>query len=64
MDVAACRLENGAHEGDSRALAVGARHVNHRGEVVLRPSEIVKQPFDPVETEIDQLVGVKIKDAP
>ena len=32
------RLGDGAQEGDGGALAVGARHVDHRRQAVMRPA--------------------------
>ena len=39
----ACRLEHRPHEGDGRALAVGAGHMDHRRQLALRVIERFEQ---------------------
>src|SRR3546814_12532860 len=51
----ACRLQHGAQEGDQRALALGARDVNDRGQASLRVAEAIKQPLDAATREVDAL---------
>ncbi len=47
--------KNGTQEGHDRALAVGPGHMHHTWQMVLRPIQPIKQPFDPAEREIDDL---------
>ena len=55
MHAAADGFEHCSHEGDGRALAVGACDMDDRGEPILRVAEIGEQPPDAVEREIDRL---------
>ena len=49
------RLQDRAHEGDGRALAVGAGDVDHRRQLPLRMAERVENAPHPIERKIDQL---------
>ena len=55
VDALARRLQRGAHEGDRRALAVGAGDMHHRRRAGLRRAEIGEQAFDAPERQIDPL---------
>ena len=55
MHAFARRFEDGAHEGDGRALAIGAGDMDHRRQMPLRMIERVKHPLDAIEREIDAL---------
>ena len=49
MDRMACRLQHGAHEGDGRALAIGARHMDDGWQTTLRIAQSRQQTGDPVQ---------------
>ena len=49
------RLEDGAHEGDGRTLAVGAGDMNHRRQLPLGMAERRQQPLDAIERQVDPL---------
>ena len=55
VNALARRLQHGAHEGDGRALAVGAGDMDDRRHLPLRMVELVEQAPHPVEREIDPL---------
>ena len=55
MHALTCGLEDRAHEGDGRALAVGAGDMNHRRQMPLRMIERVEDARHPIEPEIDAL---------
>ena len=55
VDAVAGGLERGAHIGDDRALAVGARDMDRRRQRPIGVAERGEQALDPVEREIDQL---------
>ena len=55
-------LQDRAHEGDGRALAVRPRHVDDRRQAPLRVVEPREQPLDAAEREVDRL-GVKRQEA-
>ena len=46
-------FEDRAHEGDGRALAVGAGDVDHRRQLALGMIERGQQPLDAIERQID-----------
>ena len=49
------RLQDRAHEGDGRALAVGAGDMDHRRQRPLRIAERIEHAPHPIERKIDQL---------
>ena len=49
------RLEDGAHEGDSRTFAVGAGDMNQRRQLPLGMAERRQEPLDAIEREVDPL---------
>jgi hypothetical protein len=52
---AACRsLENGFQEGNGRAFAVGARHMDDGGEFPFRMAKLVEKPLETLERQIDK----------
>jgi len=55
MHAFAGRFEHGAHEGDGRALAVGAGNVNDRRQPPFRMIERGEQTLDPAKRQIDAL---------
>ena len=55
MHALAGGLQDRAHEGDGRALAVGAGDVDHRRQVPLGMAERGEQPLDAVERQVDAL---------
>ncbi len=53
MRAHARRLENGAHEGDRRTLAVGAGDMDDGRHFQMRRPKFRKQAFDPAERQVD-----------
>ncbi len=53
MHALAGRFEDGADEGDGRALAVGPGHMDHRRQMPLRMAERRQQALDAIERQID-----------
>ena len=50
-----CRLQDGAHEGDGRALAVGASDMDRRRQLALGMAEVRENAPHPIERKIDPL---------
>ncbi len=55
VDAEAGRLEDRPHEGDGRALAIGAGDMDHRRQALLRIAEALEQAQYAAEREVDQL---------
>ena len=55
MHAVARRLQHRAHEGDGRALAVGAGDMDDRRQPPLRMAERVEHAPHPVERQVDAL---------
>ena len=54
MNLQAGGFGDGAHDGRGRPLAIGARHMDHHAQTILRPAQGGEQPLDPAGGEVDQ----------
>ena len=54
VDALARGFEEGPQVGHGRALAIGARHMDHRRQVVLRIAELLQQPVFAVQLQVHE----------